>query len=133
MTKWAQIDIVDWLHFDVKLPQYTDQFLEAQLDGMTLRDGVNPSILRHDLGIHQKRHRRKVMAAITLLREGAPLLSPRARRNRAKGRAGATDNGGASSLINALTEDDDDHEASAEEENTAEMSEREKRLLKRSC
>ena len=51
VTKWAQIDIVDWLHFDVKLPQYTDKFLEARLDCMTLRDGVTPSILRHEMGI----------------------------------------------------------------------------------
>ena len=53
VVNWAQVDVVDWLHFDVKLPQYTDQFMGAHLDGMTLRDGLTASILRHELGIQQ--------------------------------------------------------------------------------
>jgi hypothetical protein len=135
VTKWAQIDVVDWLHFDVKLPQFTDQFIAAQLDGMTLRDGLTASILKYELGIRQKRHRRKIMAAIELLRTGEPLLSPRQRRRAAKRGAGAgqsDDNGnGGMSLSNELSEAEGEggDDQFTEEDDADELSKREKRRL----
>ena len=58
--------------------EYTSHFLEAGLDGMTLRDGLTSIILKQDMDILQKRHRRKIMASIQLLRVGKPLISPNA-------------------------------------------------------
>ena len=47
VTEWRQIDVIDWLHYDVKLPMYTEHFIEAELDGRTLRDGVTSTILKY--------------------------------------------------------------------------------------
>ena len=60
--------------------EYTSHFLEAGLDGMTLRDGLTSIILKQDMDILQKRHRRKIMASIQLLRVGKPLISPTKKR-----------------------------------------------------
>ena len=49
VTEWRQIDVIDWLHYDVKLPMYTEHFIEAELDGRTLRDGVTSTILKEQL------------------------------------------------------------------------------------
>ena len=80
VTEWRQIDVIDWLHYDVKLPMYTEHFIEAELDGRTLRDGVTSTILKLDMGIEQKRHRRKIMGCISKLRTGEPLASPTIKR-----------------------------------------------------
>ena len=137
VTKWKQVDVLDWLHYDVKLPMYTDHFLEAQLDGRTLRDGLTSLILKSDMFIEQKRHRRKIMGCIQTLRKGAPLTSPTYRREPENGGLGGSVMGGmggglrqmdgiGSNFMNSAggmgvhgTTDDDENEENVEEEETA--------------
>ena len=64
VEEWRTVDVIDWLQYDVRLPEYTMNFMEAGLDGMTLRDGLSNVILKQDMDILQKRHRNKILNCI---------------------------------------------------------------------
>jgi hypothetical protein len=85
VEEWRTVDVIDWLQYDVRLPEYTMNFMEAGLDGMTLRDGLSNVILKQDMDILQKRHRNKILNCIKTLKIGQPLVSPTRKGRRSSG------------------------------------------------
>ena len=59
IQNWKKIDILDWLHHDVKLPEYAESFERAPLDGLLLVS-LTSKLLKTEFGIKQARHRRRI-------------------------------------------------------------------------
>ena len=66
---WRTAHVQAWLSFKMDLPQYTQAFHDASVDGTLLLKHVDEEILKDSLGVTIPLHRHKLMAGICSLRD----------------------------------------------------------------